>query len=430
MDDMDADDQVFAAEAITKKRLRKGRTEYLVKWKGWSPKYNTWEPEENILDPRLIQQYERKMVFQSFQTNKPGRKPKEKVKEDTKKKNESEDTNSEDEKKKKAEPFMLQTLSGRTPKPIQRYAEKRKKSKKADKKEKTDSKSEAGESGSPTSSTSPKKTKSLTNTTTSGKTKTTIVSLTSDRMFSSESSSSSDDSDNEQPPRSKKTFMTVKLTGRKGYDDLNDSSSDSSSPSPSPTYKSSSISPNSEAKIGITIKKSPNSYETKPLSGSIFQRVQNDDTSDEDMDSSDSEVTINTSRLSNGEAAEAIAAAAKRKSIFGLSRIPAMPKVTLSKFDLLTQSRDTKKAIPAEDKKPEVMEDKPEVVEAVVGDEDSDSEYETEEVYELREWYPPDFWRSKDQDSANRICQTDVTANNLTVTMLESRVCDGFFKAL
>ena len=65
-----------------------------------------------------------------------------------------------------------------------------------------------------------------------------------------------------------------------------------------------------------------------------------------------------------------------------------------------------------------------------VKDESSDSEYETEEVYELREWYPPDFWRAKDQDSANRVCQTDVTANNLTVTMLESRVCDGFFKAL
>ena len=30
--------QVFAAEAITKKRMRKGKTEYLVKWKGWSPR--------------------------------------------------------------------------------------------------------------------------------------------------------------------------------------------------------------------------------------------------------------------------------------------------------------------------------------------------------------------------------------------------------
>ena len=50
-------DGVFAAEAITKKRFKKGKTEYLVKWKGWSPKHSTWEPEENILDPRLIQQF-------------------------------------------------------------------------------------------------------------------------------------------------------------------------------------------------------------------------------------------------------------------------------------------------------------------------------------------------------------------------------------
>jgi hypothetical protein len=43
MEDMDDQgDQVFAAEAITKKRVRKGITEYFVKWKGWSPKYSTW----------------------------------------------------------------------------------------------------------------------------------------------------------------------------------------------------------------------------------------------------------------------------------------------------------------------------------------------------------------------------------------------------
>uniref|UniRef100_A0A8C9RD70 Chromobox 6 n=2 Tax=Scleropages formosus TaxID=113540 RepID=A0A8C9RD70_SCLFO len=53
-------DRVFAAECILKRRVRKGRIEYLVKWKGWAIKYSTWEPEENILDSRLIAAFEQK----------------------------------------------------------------------------------------------------------------------------------------------------------------------------------------------------------------------------------------------------------------------------------------------------------------------------------------------------------------------------------
>ncbi|XP_071455163.1 polycomb group protein Pc-like isoform X2 [Hetaerina americana] len=51
-------DRVYAAERIMKKRVRRGRVEYFVKWKGWSQKYSTWEPEENILDGRLIEMFE------------------------------------------------------------------------------------------------------------------------------------------------------------------------------------------------------------------------------------------------------------------------------------------------------------------------------------------------------------------------------------
>ncbi|XP_061830011.1 uncharacterized protein [Nerophis lumbriciformis] len=51
-------DQVFAVESITKKRVRKGNVEYLLKWQGWPSKYSTWEPEENILDPCLVHIYE------------------------------------------------------------------------------------------------------------------------------------------------------------------------------------------------------------------------------------------------------------------------------------------------------------------------------------------------------------------------------------
>lgn len=52
-------DRVYAAERIMKKRVRKGTVEYFVKWKGWSQKHSTWEPEENILDRRLIDSYEK-----------------------------------------------------------------------------------------------------------------------------------------------------------------------------------------------------------------------------------------------------------------------------------------------------------------------------------------------------------------------------------
>ena len=76
--DSDLGEMVFAAEKISKKRLRKGKgesfylsfflrvdniflsVEYLVKWQGWGPKYSTWEPEENILDARLIDQFNEK----------------------------------------------------------------------------------------------------------------------------------------------------------------------------------------------------------------------------------------------------------------------------------------------------------------------------------------------------------------------------------
>uniref|UniRef100_A0A182S5J2 Chromo domain-containing protein n=1 Tax=Anopheles maculatus TaxID=74869 RepID=A0A182S5J2_9DIPT len=54
-----SDDRVYAAEKIMKKRVRAGKAEYQVKWKGWSQRHNTWEPEENILDQRLIEMYEK-----------------------------------------------------------------------------------------------------------------------------------------------------------------------------------------------------------------------------------------------------------------------------------------------------------------------------------------------------------------------------------
>ncbi|KAK2857373.1 hypothetical protein Q7C36_005292 [Tachysurus vachellii] len=70
-----AGERVFAVESIEKKRIRK--VEYLVKWRGWSPKYNTWEPEENILDPRLLVAFQhREREEQLMGYRKRGPKPK------------------------------------------------------------------------------------------------------------------------------------------------------------------------------------------------------------------------------------------------------------------------------------------------------------------------------------------------------------------
>lgn len=162
-------EMVFAAEKITKKRLKNGRTEYLVKWKGWSPKYSTWEPEENILDPRLIEIFKDKPEGEIF-SNKRGPKPKinkEKQRKETKKDNSSTDESSseDDEKEKdnenmkerrserrklkrkrkdksKGPSFLLQTSSGRTPKATSRYVAEAseppaKKAKEAESKQKT-----------------------------------------------------------------------------------------------------------------------------------------------------------------------------------------------------------------------------------------------------------------------------------------------------
>lgn len=54
-------ERVFAAEALLQRKKFKGKIKYLVKWKGWSSEHNTWEPEENILDQRLLDAFHRKM---------------------------------------------------------------------------------------------------------------------------------------------------------------------------------------------------------------------------------------------------------------------------------------------------------------------------------------------------------------------------------
>ncbi|XP_061556261.1 chromobox protein homolog 2 [Phycodurus eques] len=68
-------EQVFDAECVLNKRLRKGKLEFLIKWRGWSSKHNSWEPQENILDPRLLAAFNKKEQEKELLIRKRGKRP-------------------------------------------------------------------------------------------------------------------------------------------------------------------------------------------------------------------------------------------------------------------------------------------------------------------------------------------------------------------
>ncbi len=44
----------YVVDHIVDKRIRNGRIEYFLAWKGYGPDENTWEPKENMGCPALI----------------------------------------------------------------------------------------------------------------------------------------------------------------------------------------------------------------------------------------------------------------------------------------------------------------------------------------------------------------------------------------
>ncbi|UJR33540.1 hypothetical protein I4U23_020982 [Adineta vaga] len=72
--DSDLDEELYTVEKIIKMRTtKKGKVQYLLKWKGFSESENTWEPAENLECPELVAAFlaEQKEKQPTATTSKP-----------------------------------------------------------------------------------------------------------------------------------------------------------------------------------------------------------------------------------------------------------------------------------------------------------------------------------------------------------------------
>ncbi|XP_039276718.1 heterochromatin protein 1-like [Nilaparvata lugens] len=72
----------YEVEKLIKSRVFKGKTEYLVRWKGYSPRSDSWEPAKNLSCDALIEKLSDEPAPKKKKTSiKPKKSPKKKKKE-------------------------------------------------------------------------------------------------------------------------------------------------------------------------------------------------------------------------------------------------------------------------------------------------------------------------------------------------------------
>ena len=50
LQEVEKEDDVYQVDYVVKKRTRKRKVEYLVKWKGYPDKFNSWVPANDLKD--------------------------------------------------------------------------------------------------------------------------------------------------------------------------------------------------------------------------------------------------------------------------------------------------------------------------------------------------------------------------------------------
>jgi hypothetical protein len=86
LDESSIEEEYYEVEGIRDHRGEEGHREYLIKWKGYSEKENTWQKASDFTDPTIIQRYwnkqrelrrlEQTRVEQSIQNSEPNRRKK------------------------------------------------------------------------------------------------------------------------------------------------------------------------------------------------------------------------------------------------------------------------------------------------------------------------------------------------------------------